>query len=126
MDNYFEYTREHKTDLAKQALNLPVCVPIFKLAYTINGQRKYINLFPTLQFLYSHHIHGEYITNKVKDQVHSFQEDGDISGYCARFLKGVHKVADADSDTPTVPMGPMGRPSQDASAQLGVEVLTSY
>ena len=65
MDNYFEYTREHKTDLAKQALNLPVCVPIFKLAYTINGQRKYINLFPTLQFLYSHHIHGEYITNKV-------------------------------------------------------------
>ena len=23
MDNYFEYTREHKTDLAKQALNLP-------------------------------------------------------------------------------------------------------
>merc|ERR1712139_165566 len=23
-------------------------------------------------------------------------------------------------------MGPMGRPSQDASAQLGVEVLTSY
>ena len=66
MDNYFAYTLSPQTDLVKQSLNLPVAVPIFKLAYTIDGGQRVINIYPTLQFLYSHHIMPDYISKEVR------------------------------------------------------------
>lgn len=38
------------------AFNLPVSVPILSLTYSIGGTKHRINVYPTLQFLYSHHI----------------------------------------------------------------------
>jgi hypothetical protein len=55
-DDYFAYTLTPQSDLAKISLNLPLSVPIFKLAYTLDGTRRHICVYPTLQFLYSHHI----------------------------------------------------------------------
>ena len=48
-------------------LNLPVPVPIATVAYTSsNGRRHKIRVYPTAQFLYSHHIQADYITEEVR------------------------------------------------------------
>lgn len=60
-DNYYNYSRDMDDDITKTALNLPCYVPIMTVSYKVGGVRKRINLYPTLMFLYSHHIKGEYM-----------------------------------------------------------------
>eukprot|EP00746_Dinoflagellata_sp_MGD_P124033 gnl/MRDRNA2_/MRDRNA2_58642_c0_seq1.p1 gnl/MRDRNA2_/MRDRNA2_58642_c0~~gnl/MRDRNA2_/MRDRNA2_58642_c0_seq1.p1 ORF type:complete len:1612 (+),score=292.79 gnl/MRDRNA2_/MRDRNA2_58642_c0_seq1:504-4838(+) len=87
IDDYFKYTSGH-TDIAKTSLNLPISVPILRLTYVLGGQKRAISVYPTLQFLCSHHIQAEYISPQVKKDVASFSEDGDNPHkFCKRFLE---------------------------------------
>merc|ERR1711988_759690 len=90
-DNYFQYTLAAQKDFVKTAFNLPITVPVFKLAYALDGRRRYINVYPTLQFLYSHHIQAEYITQEVRDLVSK-----PVPANSARFLETAERIRDAD------------------------------
>jgi hypothetical protein len=85
-DNYFDYTLNVAADLTKISLNLPIAVPIFQLSYTLGGKVNFISVYPTLMFLYSHHIHPDYITPDVRSLVSS---GVDNSSVCAQFLEAV-------------------------------------
>jgi hypothetical protein len=65
-DNYFKYTLKPSTDATKLAFNLPSPIPILTLQYVHNNQQRTIHVYPTLQFLYSHHIKSAYITEDVR------------------------------------------------------------
>ena len=95
-DNYFDYILDAENDLTKLALNLPIDIPIFKLSYTLAGGVHVINVYPTLMFLYSHHIHPDYITPEVKAYVASGVNDSQ-SG--AKFLKKVCSAAKEEEGT---------------------------
>eukprot|EP00656_Telonema_subtile_P006355 TRINITY_DN12925_c0_g1_i2.p1 TRINITY_DN12925_c0_g1~~TRINITY_DN12925_c0_g1_i2.p1 ORF type:complete len:275 (-),score=80.31 TRINITY_DN12925_c0_g1_i2:303-1127(-) len=95
-DNYFQYTLSPDTDLARVSLNLPLSVPIFKLAYAVDGVRHYINIYPTLQFLYSHHIQAEYINDEVRAILTSYK---DPAAHCKQFLASVQQNAEEDLST---------------------------
>jgi len=86
-DNYFDYARTFDTDITKTAFNLPASVPILTLTYEIGDLRKEINVYPTLQFLYSHHIRGAYICEEVQDLFKSINTQS--SGFYGRFLEAV-------------------------------------
>lgn len=85
-DNYFEDTISSNEDLAKMLLNVPVSVPILSIAYDVGGFQSTINVYPTLQFLYSHHICGAYIDEKVQGIVKGFDSP---SEFYASFFKAV-------------------------------------
>ncbi len=66
-ENYFKYTLQPDEDVAKVQLRRPLEIPIFKLSYRGRaGKTNFVNVYPTLQFLYSHHVQGEYITEGVR------------------------------------------------------------
>ena len=92
--NYFEYTKDQAQDHTKLAFGLPVSVPIFKLAYLVNGQPRYINVYPTVQFLYSHYIDPAYITEPVKALVDGFR---DPASFYASFMQAVADTQEADA-----------------------------
>lgn len=71
--DYFLGTFNAKKDKTKHILNLPMYVPILTVAYTVGTCQGTINVYPTLQFLYSHHIHQEYITDEVKIAASDFK-----------------------------------------------------
>ena len=85
-------------DTAKISLNLPIAVPVFQLAYVIDGQPRRLSLYPTLQFLYSHHIRPEYITSVVKDTLATY--DDNAAAFCAGFEQAVtqQQARDAAAD----------------------------
>jgi hypothetical protein len=88
-DNYFEDTLMPLEDLSKLWLNLPVSVPILCVGYNIDGSTQLINVYPTVQFLYSHHINGDYITQEVQRIVNGF--DG-ASQYYADFFSAIKRA----------------------------------
>lgn len=88
--SYFEDSREGLEDQTKSMLNMPFSVPILSLDYTIGEKRQAINVYPTMQFLYSHHIRQEYIDDKVRGIIHakrSFDEYYDDFILSARQMK---------------------------------------
>eukprot|EP00931_Biecheleriopsis_adriatica_P048723 TRINITY_DN28156_c0_g1_i1.p1 TRINITY_DN28156_c0_g1~~TRINITY_DN28156_c0_g1_i1.p1 ORF type:complete len:2295 (-),score=500.02 TRINITY_DN28156_c0_g1_i1:122-7006(-) len=87
-DNYFNYTLTPQSDKIKASFNLPISVPILKLAYAHDGRRRFINVYPTLQFLYSHHIRPEYIDNDVKELVSECSD----ANFCKRFLECIERI----------------------------------
>ena len=68
-ENYFKSSLTPERDMAKSLLNLPLSVPILTIAYTRYGSARTIKVYPTLQFLYSHHVRPEYITQPIRDAV---------------------------------------------------------
>jgi len=105
MDDYFEYSLDHDGDLVKKALALPVPVPICKLAYTVPGSpgTHWINIYPTLQFLYSKHIRSDYITQEVKEFVFS-RVGGDSFRTCFQeFFRVVDEVEASDRQNGKTP-----------------------
>ena len=72
--DYFAYTLDRGSDFIKASLNLPIAVPIYSLRYTVEGVTRELNVYPTLQFLYSHYIDGTYITTDVRRQIKAFLE----------------------------------------------------
>jgi len=118
--NYFEYTLTPETDTAKIQLSRPLEIPIFKVAYTREGKRRYINVFPTLQFLYSHHIHGDYITGHVKKLLSTDSNEA----YYKKFFAAVEAIQQADSNVHVSGYDfKKPGPSAGAEAELGVETL---
>ena len=75
-ENYFRHTLTPSTDFAKIALNLPLSVPVFKLEYSLGetAAKRTVNVYPTVQFLYSHHIHPDYISKEVKQLLQDYTE----------------------------------------------------
>ena len=92
-DNYYQYTLSPDTDVPKIALGLPLSAPILSITYTPKGSgQQTINVYPTLQFLYSHHVQAEYITQEVKNSLMAPTPSGyvaDPAKFCARFLDAV-------------------------------------
>lgn len=116
----FAYTLAPESDVAKISLNLPIAVPIFKLAYDLDGQRRVINVYPTLQFLYSHHLVADYITKEVKDIIATVS-DVSFVDFCSRFTETVERVSEADQRTPS-----SAQAASEARAQLDAEVLLNH
>merc|ERR1712151_1469324 len=83
-ENYFEHTKAPTEDSSKILLNLPCSVPITTIIYGFGATQHTINIYPTLQFLYSHHIQSSYMTSEVQKMFKEF--NGDVSNYYARFL----------------------------------------
>jgi len=112
-DDYFKYTLSPESDIIKNSLTLPLSVPVLKLAYVLDGRRCYISVYPTLQFLYSHHIQPEYITQEVKEVISA---SGAGTAFCSRFLASAKRIHDTEVDSSH---------SQDRQ-QLDREVLVNH
>jgi len=84
--------------MVKAALHMPFAVPIVKLAYTADGgARRHISIYPTLQFLYSHHVCPEYVTPAVRQLLASFKEVCDPQEHCRRFLEATKHLEESDA-----------------------------
>jgi len=88
MGNYFDATVDSKEDSTKMILSLPVSVPIFTMQYSIGGKTNVINVYPTVQFLYSHHIISRYINEDVQTLLNN---SSDKTRFCSDFVASVTK-----------------------------------
>lgn len=88
-ENYFEHARVEESDLGRVFLNLPCSIPITTITYDFGAGQQRINLYPTLQFLYSHHIQGSFMTPEVQNLFKSF--DTNVAKYYERFLEKTKK-----------------------------------
>uniref|UniRef100_A0A7S4AAQ7 Uncharacterized protein n=1 Tax=Pseudo-nitzschia australis TaxID=44445 RepID=A0A7S4AAQ7_9STRA len=102
--DYFQCTLSAKKDKTKHILNQPIPVPILTVAYTLGTSKGTINVYPTLQFLYSHHIRQEYISEEVKGAATDFKNctaKDSFEIFCEKAEKDYKKsnsfVADQDS-----------------------------
>ena len=86
VDNYFDSTINAGNDNTKINLSLPIPVPIFTMQYSVGGRKSAINVYPTIQFLYSHHIVGKYITDEVH---HVLKGVADSTKFCSDFVSSV-------------------------------------
>ena len=110
--NYFQYTLAPQSDRIKISLNLPISIPILKLTYVLNGKRYYINVYPTLQFLYSQYIQPKYITKQVREIIHAYDTP---PNFCLRFSAAAERTNAQDQK---------GRMLVESDAQqLDVDVL---
>mmetsp|Transcript_51013 Transcript_51013/g.100982 ORF Transcript_51013/g.100982 Transcript_51013/m.100982 type:complete len:1121 (-) Transcript_51013:405-3767(-) len=96
VDNYFQHTKDGSTatDFAKTALNLPLAVPVFALTYSLGGEKHTIRVYPTVQFLYSHHLHEEYVNEEVRELLRLYK---DPKSFAASFLA---QVSSKDDESP--------------------------
>mmetsp|Transcript_31959 Transcript_31959/g.48617 ORF Transcript_31959/g.48617 Transcript_31959/m.48617 type:complete len:1929 (-) Transcript_31959:223-6009(-) len=83
-DNYFENAKIAEDDLSKVLLNLPCSNPITTITYNFGQGQQTINLYPTLQFLYSHHIQGSFMTSEVQSLFKNAATD--VSKFYQHFL----------------------------------------
>jgi hypothetical protein len=83
-DNYYQYALTPQTDHPKIALGLPLPIPILSLTYLRDGIQRAVHVYPTLQFLYSHHIQADYITQEVRSAICNNNQDP--VDFCRRFL----------------------------------------
>lgn len=112
-DDYFQDSLEPLEDVGKIILNLPVSVPILALSYMVAGTAYKIKVYPTVQFIYSHHINGKYVTREVQDIVRGWK---DVSSYYANFLKAVDRARKADSESAAL----------GATDSLSIKVETNF
>jgi len=119
VSDYFSASRNARTDKVKKYLNIPFPIPILSIACRLDGGGdSFINVYPTLQFLYSHFIEPAYITEKVKNY---FAEKCKLSSeeQMASFLKAIDKQknvrAHAEAETS------MGSPEPTASLRVRVQ-----
>ncbi len=89
-DNYLDMTKNPGKDEARLTLSLPISVPIFEMQYCSEGRRKAIQVYPTVQFLYSHHI----LDNYIAEEVHRVAKGAtDPQKFCADFVSAVFSRA---------------------------------
>ena len=100
-ENYFRDSLTPETDIMKLYLNVPISVPLLTVNYMLNGQARTINVYPTLQFLYSHHIQPEYITQEVRDFIST-----DPASFCTRFMSSVTAVKGTTTTAEAAPSLP--------------------
>ena len=122
MDNYFAYTLAAVTappgDRTKISLGLPLSIPIFKCAYTVHGVRRTIHIYPTVQFLYSHHVAPQYITKEVRDLVVHGESP---TGFYAKFFDAIARARAAAEAEPAGLGGGGGGSSSSHPMRLEVE-----
>ena len=118
--DYFVGTFNAKKDRTKQILNQPIPVPILSVEYTVGTSRGTINVYPTLQFLYSHHIHQAYITDEVK-KVALDSKNANAKEAFEKFLEKAQKNYEASESTRSTqgPDATQGHKSQ-------VDVTTNF
>ncbi len=92
--SYFENTLKPCEDLGKVLLNLPVSFPILQLHYNIGVDSHQIQVYPTVQFLYSHFVYGEYVTKEVQTLLRDFKDE---STFYRNFVEVTGLVFDSDS-----------------------------
>jgi len=85
--DYFLDVRHGENDKTRRILSLPIPVPVFQLKYIIGGKAGVINVYPTVLFLYSHHIKSEYINQEAQTMLSSL----DNGSFHTEFLKRVTK-----------------------------------
>jgi len=88
-DDFFQNTLKPLEDSGKKILNMPISVPILELSYVLAGKIHHVKVYPTVQFVYSHHIHGKYVTREVQDIVKGWK---DASSYYADFFRSVESA----------------------------------
>jgi hypothetical protein len=96
-DDYFAYMQAPgaSLDVPRMCLSLPLAEPIVALRYTgTDGARHALRVYPTLQFLYSHHIQPAYISAAVKESLAGYQKVKPRR-WCERFLLAVTKEQQA-------------------------------
>jgi len=123
--DYLEYTSRPEADFGKVVLSLPLPKPIFVLKYSLNGEESMMQLFPTVQFLYSHHIRAEYITSDVKAML-SPVACRDPVAFCAQFWEKVRSTTSAATEaSPSVVSGGHAAAAPNSDGQLTVKVLAN-
>jgi hypothetical protein len=101
-------------------LNTPFRVPILSLDYTVDGRCQTINVYPTMQFLYSHHIRQEYIDDELRSIVNEkrdFEEHFDIFIDTVKQRKQEIEQEQATSESA---VGSEGHPSIQDSIQVNI------
>jgi len=99
-ENYFDATVDSQQDSTKDILSLPVSIPIFTMQYSIGGNTNIIHVYPTVQFLYSHHVMPRYINGDVKQLLEKYS--GDKTQFYSDFVSAVKtcpKNDEGDADT---------------------------
>ena len=98
-ENYFDATVDGQHDPTKEILSLPVSIPIFTVQYCTGGNVHIINVYPTVQFLYSHHVMPQYITSAVQSLLKSYA--GDRTQFCSDFVSATKcsKREESGADT---------------------------
>ena len=87
-NDYFKSTVDPEEDATKIVLALPVSVPIFSMQYSTKGKTRVINVYPTVQFLYSHHIMPRYIDDNVRNLLRAISDE---DKFCSDFIASVTK-----------------------------------
>lgn len=119
-DNYFKYTLRPQKDFAKVSLNLPTPISILSVVYDLDGRQRTIKVYPTLQFLYSHHVQGAYISEDVRSFFKALDCDK-VSRYYSRFLEHVYQERLQQTDERDG-----AGSSTMAIGQLGIKVTVNY
>ncbi len=96
--DYYAGTFNAKKDTTRHILDQAIPVPILTVTYTVGTSKGTINVYPTLQFLYSHHIHQEYITEEVKSAAADFKNLNAKESF-SNFLEKAQKIYES-SDFP--------------------------
>lgn len=94
--NYYDDTVDSEKDPIKAMLSLPVSVPIFTVQYSAGGKTNTINVYPTVQFLYSHHIMPRYIDSDVHFLLNN--QSSDKNQFCSDFLAEVTKESKSEEN----------------------------
>ena len=94
--NYYDDTVDSEKDPIKAMLSLPVSVPIFTVQYSAGGKTNSINVYPTVQFLYSHHIMPRYIDSDVHFVLNN--QSSDKNQFCSDFLAEVTKESKSEEN----------------------------
>jgi hypothetical protein len=116
-DNYFKDTLMPLEDVAKIQMNLPVSVPILQTTYSFDGLERVINVYPTVQFLYSHHILGGYISAEVQEIMKNFDN---ASEFYARFFETVENRNTKEPHN--FPRASSSNVDDDAATELAIKV----
>ena len=128
-DNYFKYALSPSRDSTKLAFNLPCPVPIVTLQYVQNGrQMRAIRVYPTLQFLYSHHIQPAYITDDVRGfySLTNWDEKSVKKAYDGFWNHAVKGSTDAMDEEGMPNSGMVALDEKDPLSKLQIRLLRNF
>eukprot|EP00937_MAST-01D_sp_MAST-1D-sp2_P002830 g2830.t1 len=125
--DYYAYARAAETDVPRTYLGLPLSVPILELSYAFDGARHGVCVYPTLQFLYSHHVRQAYVTPEVKATLNTFDS---AEAFVLRFRAAAEERAAAEPaptrDGAAAATSASGATDGDIVASFGVAVACNH
>jgi hypothetical protein len=78
--DYYQASKRGE-DRVSSCLALPIPKACFRVAYTTMGRRRTIRLFPTVQFVYSHHIKPQYVDEALRSAVKAGLRQPDVRSW---------------------------------------------